>query len=372
MKVPLKSSLISLALLGGVFFIPDVVLAQSAVLLQQTDAGTEGTHVGNTELQTYRLGTGQLSGVVSSVEVVVEGDYTTSGSVVDVQITAYTSATYGTTRLNCNYTLSPGSVIFSGLKTLTGTACTFLSADYIAIQFSGNASSPATPTRYITFFGVPASVPPFSLFGSDYLGVTPYIRVLGQNQSFNPNLIGNGNPSGISTTSVQAICERSTSTSTNPSILDTISQGFSFGICYALTFAFVPNQDVLQQFTGLKDIAVTKIPFSYVYEYNDIVVGVSGTSTSADFSAIGFYADDIILSTSSPLAGGNLLPHVFVGVSTSTISTYYPDSIRLAARTLVSYVLYFLFGSWVFYTGLMIITGMGRVRLWQKNFPDDF
>jgi len=360
------------------FFIPVSYVSAAAILLQQPDAGTLSSF-NSTPHNVYRLGQGNLVGTVplstsnGGVGIVAKGTFSNGAQYVGVEIAGYSDATYTTALDVCGFNVTPaavGLVAFDGPLTANNNGCptgdgVYTSLEYVQISYLTNMN--------VQLYGVPASVVPFSLYGSNNDGLTPAFVIFGQNQSIDPNIIGtNGNPSGISTSSAQALCNKSTATSSNTNISDIVSEGFSFAICYALTFTFVPNQDVLQQFSGLKDVAVTKIPFSYVYEYGNLISTLSATTSTGDFYTIGFFADDIITSTTTPLNGHNLLPHIFIGLSTTTIGQYYPDSIRLSARSLVSFVLYFLFGSWVFYTGLLIITDFGRVKLWQKNFPDDF
>lgn len=160
-------------------------------------------------------------------------------------------------------------------------------------------------------------------------------------------------------------------TSTN--FVDQIGSSFSNGLCRTFAYFFIPNTNSLTQFTSLQGTLSTKIPFSYFYDISSIVQTISATSTtSSDFYTIGFYANDIINSSSTPLSGGNLLPNVFIGLSTTTIATYYPDSIRTTTRDLIAVLLWVTFGGWLFFRALDVITAGGKIPMYQKRFPEDF
>lgn len=111
--------------------------------------------------------------------------------------------------------------------------------------------------------------------------------------------------------------------STTTGFLDATAQAFSRGLCLAGAFLFVPSSTALNQWVSLKDTLSTKIPFSYAYGvqgvFNDLHASTTDNLTGVTFTlpAIG---------STSPL--GTLYPTTIVGLSTSTIGTYLPESVR--------------------------------------------
>jgi len=98
---------------------------------------------------------------------------------------------------------------------------------------------------------------------------------------------------------------------------------FANGLCVAGAFLFGLPQDVVNQFATIPDTLKQKIPFSYVYEIYGIFSGLTASSTSnlaelvINFPAIG---------STTPM--GALVPARIVVLSTTTISTYLPDTRR--------------------------------------------
>lgn len=185
---------------------------------------------------------------------------------------------------------------------------------------------------------------------TNYPGQSLYFQVYsGQAQQYftpDPNF------GGFSTSSINTVCELPSS------ILD-VAGGVRYGICAAVSFLFIPNQSVVSSLYSIPGTFNQRIPFSYFVQINTALQ--PGSVASSTFFNIGFYADQI--STSSIVN----LPHIFIGLSTSTISTYYPDSLRLGARTLISYVIWFGFAVFIYQSVFGILFPGKR---WLVGEPD--
>jgi len=212
-----------------------------------------------------------------------------------------------------------------------------------------------------SLFGVAQEIPRFNYLEADANMGVPYFRIRAVIQSYLPATT----TSDFELSGAVDFCNSVFASSTG------IGSVIMNGLCVVTGFLFIPSYSSVQQITGLPDTLSDKIPFSYYYGVQNILGSLYATTTTAtDFPAIGFYADEIITSTSTSLSGANLLPHVFVGLSTTSIATYYPDGVRTTARNLVAFVLWFGFGMFLFWQVVMIVTDGGRIRLWTREFKE--
>lgn len=132
---------------------------------------------------------------------------------------------------------------------------------------------------------------------------------------------------GFASTTLASFCDSSFATSSG--FLDSIGSSISNGMCRVFAFLFVPNPNILEQFGDLASTSLSKVPFSYVFGAQDIYTSLTA-STTQNLPAVVINFPDI--SSSSPL--GTIIPVQIVGLSTSTISTYLPDSIRVTLLNL--------------------------------------
>jgi len=319
-KLPKYLSIIGFSMLvWGAF---SVANASAAVLLQQPNNSVLGNSTSTHNV--YRLGQGNLIGQISltqpSVYFKAKGTFSNGAEVVTVNINAYTDATYTVATDVCGFNATAAvfglgafdEILYGNNNGAPTGDCIFDSDDYVEITFSSNIGP-------IQFYGVPASVTPFILYGSNYDGLTPYVVINGTNQSLNPNLINGGNPSGISTSTIQAFCNSSYATSTG--FFSDIANGVTYGACTAFAFLFVPNQDTLQDFHNLASTTQSKIPFSYGYDIARVFSGLTASS-SQNFPtySIGLSAIDFSSST----AMGHIFPTSLDFLSSTTINKYLP------------------------------------------------
>jgi len=300
-----------------------VAHAQAATLLQQPNGTTHPS--ATTTGQIFRIGQGNLIGQVSlsgtNVYFKAAGTFTNPAEVVTVNINGYSDATYSTAIDVCGFNATPavfGLAAFDGVLygnnngAPTGD-CIFTADEYVEITFTTNIATG------VSWIGLPASVSPFSPYSPavGVLGVTPYVIINGVNQSLDPNLLNGGNPSGVSTSSIQAFCNGTYATSTG--FFSDIANGVTYGACTAFAFLFVPNQDTLQSFSNLGSTTQNKIPFSYYYDFEAILNG-SAASSSTNFNALS--TDLRATGVGSSTVFANVLPSSFTWLSTTTISTY--------------------------------------------------
>lgn len=126
---------------------------------------------------------------------------------------------------------------------------------------------------------------------------------------------------GFATSTVAQTCDNSFATSSG--FLDSVASSISNGMCRVLSFLFVPSPTVMSQYALLASTTQGKIPFSYVYGAQAIFSTLTA-STTGNLVSVAYDLPNI--SSSTPL--GSFYPTHIVGLSTSTISTYLPDSIR--------------------------------------------
>jgi len=348
MKVTLKMSLISSILFGGLFFIfPNVSFAQfitdPSVVGQYSYDSASDVIVG-TDSWTARIGNG-YSASTTGVNIYASTTIITSGQNFRVDINGYSNSNYTGAVSTCVYDSqgialgyhAPGIIALNVKFQETGGGCVLKSNIYYEIDFSFSSYATAISQLY----GVNQSVEPFDVTSNDInLGV-PFVMIKAVLSSLDPNLIQGGNPSGISTSTIQAYCSNSYATSTG--FFSDLSNAVSYGACTALAFLFVPNQNTLSDFNDLKVSATEHIPFSYYYDIKS-VFDDTASSTGSNFVDIEF---DISSSTVCTTSFGCIIPSV-TAFSTSTISTYISDSTRSILRTLMASVVWLAFAYYAY------------------------
>lgn len=93
------------------------------------------------------------------------------------------------------------------------------------------------------------------------------------------------------------------------------------GISYAFCFLFTPNASVIDQYGTLSGLVETKIPFSYISEFNTIFSSLS-TSTST-VTGVTLPLHDTGIGSTSPI--GNIIPNV--EFNKASITHYLSDSV---------------------------------------------
>jgi len=91
------------------------------------------------------------------------------------------------------------------------------------------------------------------------------------------------------------------------------------GLCRVAAFLVVPSQNSLSQFSLLASSTTEKIPFSYYYDFADIVGG-QATSTSQNMQ--NFAMNLSLLDFASSTAMGPILPSSLSFLSSTTIGQY--------------------------------------------------
>lgn len=126
--------------------------------------------------------------------------------------------------------------------------------------------------------------------------------------------------SGFASSTLSSTCEP-------PSDILDVGGGVRYGVCTSMSFLFVPSQNSLTAFYGLKDQAASKIPFSYFFSIkNDFDALTASTSVNLPVWSYNFSSVD--LGSSTPM--GNLFSPNITILSTTTISTYLSDTNRNA------------------------------------------
>lgn len=133
---------------------------------------------------------------------------------------------------------------------------------------------------------------------------------------------------GIATSSQAAYCYQNFASSTG--FLDSVGLSISQGFCNVGVFLFIPSQNSLNQFTALSGTLETKMPFSWFFDVRTLLAGAEASSTGNAAS----------LSFTFGSTTTALKPITVDALSTSTISKYYPDSVRNAALFLMAVAFY--------------------------------
>jgi len=127
----------------------------------------------------------------------------------------------------------------------------------------------------------------------------------------------------FSTRTVNSYCDTALPLDTSTIVQATITF-FPNGMCKVAVFLFIPSSDSLNNFSLLSSNLQGKIPFSYVYGLQSIFSGLTASST-ANLTSLSIAFPDI--GSTTPL--GAILPASLTVLSTSTIGTYLPESVRL-------------------------------------------
>jgi len=257
--------------------------------------------------------------------------------------------------VNQPYVLGADSVIFIAGQTLVGTpTISFTIGETPATTGSGcSITTPAVDgqNHFLKAIGCTATLVP---------GVTYHIYISGTLNSFEfftdytklylygfvstndvPTLpteagIPGFSDTGIATSSQQVYCATQLSSTTG--FLDGLGHSFAQGICNVTVFLFVPSENAVVQFQTLASTTQTKVPFSYAYEFvSDFRSLSASTSTNLPTWAIDFGSVD--LGSSTPM--GQLFSPVLTFFSTTTISKYLPDNVRLPLLTLERFAIWF-------------------------------
>jgi len=263
--------------------------------------------------------------LVASV-LVKNGDGSSNRAVVEV----YTGA-------NCTGSLIGSYQSTSFLDVVIGEDTFF------SLSASSGFGLSANTTYYLAFSGIdsPIEYEARTNLSEDFF--YGYLTADGTGESIPiaPGLPGFSN-TGIATTSTQVYCNSNFSTSSG--LLDNLGQSISLGFCNVGVFLFIPDQTAIDRFVGIASSSQTKIPFSYFYQIKSLYENLIAT-TSPSFIDIELPLHNIGIGSSTAL--GNFLPNVSA-FSTSTISTYIPDSTRSVLRTLMSSVIWLLFAYYAY------------------------
>jgi len=328
-KLPKYLSTFALALVvWGAFSVPNALAQSGTIITGNNIQNVISSPVsGGTGIDfSFKVGNSILSGS-STAMAVVASSTNTSGfanqEVFRINVDGYTDATYTSNVQSCSYEKTANAPFsISGVIELPyrGGDCVFLSTRYYKITFTHGAAGYVT----VQYYGANISKAGYvTVVNNTDIGI-PAFAIYAQIQSIDPNLVNGGNPSGISTSTVASYCNQSTAT-TSTGVLSEIGSGFSFAICYALGFAFIPDQNTLRNFQDLVDNAKTKIPFSYGYDIAGVFSNMSASS-SQNFPtySIGLSALDFSSST----AMGPIFPSSLDFLSSTTINRFLPSGMH--------------------------------------------
>jgi len=329
-KLPQYLSAFALTMaIWGAFLVPSAQaqFISDPAVVSQLQSTSPGSVLNGTSAWVARIGTG-YSASTTGVNLYASTTIISPASQnFRVDIEGYTNSSYTGSATVCSYDSQNkipagfynGIIAVDNFFQESGGGCVLKPNRYYTISLSFSTQTSAISQLY----GVNQSVVPFSVT-TNTVGVgVPFIMLKGLYSSLDPNLVNGGNPSGISTSTIQAYCNSSYSTSTG--LFSDISNGVTYGACTAFAFLFVPNQNTLQGFQTLGSTAQSKIPFSYAYDVADIFGSLQASSTqNLPTYSIGL---DII-DFSSSTAMGPIFPTSLDFLSTTTINKYLPPGMH--------------------------------------------
>jgi len=210
----------------------------------------------------------------------------------------------------------------------TPTLLTSVLAGNPYLQASTTCSVTVTVTKnggtgQLYYYGSPNNYKAWTTsgYGTTTAVYLPYFALVTNGfQIFTPS----SDSSGIFFSGAASYCDSAFASSTG------ISSYIGGGLCLALGYLFIPTPASVQSFQNIpSDIAATP-PLSWFGELVNIFESGTASTTTA-FPALAFNLG----TTTSALGVTNI-----VVLSTSTLSTYMPDSTRLAFKYLIAIVFY--------------------------------
>jgi len=115
---------------------------------------------------------------------------------------------------------------------------------------------------------------------------------------------------------------------------------FGRAICASFAYLFLPNPQVMTQWTQLPTLMQTKFPFSWVSDVQGSITGLTA-STTANAPTYSLSLHDLGLGSTTPI--GNLLPN-FTAFSSSTALSYFPSGLWAAGQLLIAATLWLALG----------------------------
>lgn len=279
-----------------------------------------------------RIGTG-WSGQALNAQVFYGASISTTPNAPLIQVEQWATSSYTGFRGTCAFEDTP---LTNGIYATTtqsvsrnpgndsGVGCVIDPSSYVEIVITSNVLSP----DHITFFGA-SSAPAWIIVQGTPMGSpvqVPYFRiggVFGNQFGLDFTQITPAPPFTLgSTTSAIAASSSLWGSLQLASTSLSCSTGnlFSDGLCTGLSFLFVPSPSVLQAFTGLPSLYVTKFPFSYFVGVEQLYSSLSA-STTANAGEVKIDFSSVDPATSTPFGG--FLPDATL-FSTSTITQYMP------------------------------------------------
>jgi len=142
----------------------------------------------------------------------------------------------------------------------------------------------------------------------------------------------------IGTSSALGLLDNQTATSTLDYIGEQCSQSgniFSYGICVAFSYLFLPSPQVLNEWGTLASTSAQHFPISWFYEVRDAFSGI--TASSSTMTEFEFSMHDLGLGSTTAI--GNVLPDATI-FSTSTITHFMPAGVWVAIQALMAAALW--------------------------------
>lgn len=303
---------------------------------------------GSTAVWDVEIGSGFIG---TSTGAFMTGTFTKIGSyvyqVASITVQAYSDSAYTSpvSGFTCNFanpagapTVSPPPTFLQLDLITAGGACNhpeFVPAYYykIELRFQQNAAT-VQDTTFYGISGVPFgwTVATSGTPGTGSVAVPQFAIVADGFQ-----IVPTAAQSGVSLSGAQAFCNSTFGTSTAG--FAGIGTDITNGACQIVTFMFIPSSQAVQNFADERTNLALRVPFSYFGSLQAILNAL--TASSSD-NFINLYIP--FGTTTAPVGISGDLGII----STTTVSKYLPDPIRLAFRGLIAVAFYLLAFSFIY------------------------
>lgn len=309
------------------------VFAQSSgdfVLISQGQlASTSPSYANSADYFDVRIGTG-YTGTTTGAYVSANYVNPIGGDPVWylLTLTAWTDSSYTTQVSSCTYgtgALPTGTYTTGSFIPLSVYGCadpTLYPQYYYSVQVASEAGVVGRPA--IQFAGIDLLQNPTDFsskgwtvdhYSSQAPQFFPQFAIVADGFQITPT----ASSSGLFLSGALTYCASAFGSSSAPALVaDT-----GVALCDVGGYLFVPTPDSIQQFGNFIPQLQTKIPFSYAYSLVSLYGSLTASSTS-NLPAFSILWPDF--ASSSPFAA--IIPSSIPIMSTTTISTYYPDPIR--------------------------------------------
>jgi len=252
----------------------------------------------------------------------------------------------------------------TGIAIYTGIACTGFVAEYRSTELGNASTTPTTDffltltsistatlnpstTYYLALVGVgaPLNYKARTNYSEDFMYGYLTAEGTGESLPISPGLPG-FTDYGIATSSQAVYCYQNFASSTG--FMDSVGLSISQGICNVGVFLFIPSSASIMGWNSNLNSLSSRAPFRWIGQMRTSLEGLTASSTDNYINLT------LNFGTTTAILGFTQL----TVISSTTLSKYYPDSIRTSTRNLIG-IVFILLGVSFIYRDLQ--------RVWHKQ-----